>query len=411
MEIEQIKESLLNPEYDFLKSNKYLGNNILLLTLGGSYAYGTNVETSDIDIRGVAINPSKQIFGLEKDFEQIVETKTDTTIYSLNKMCKLLTSCNPNTIEILGCLPEHYLYTNEAGRLLLENKQNFLSTKAIDTFGGYANAQYNRLEHALLGNGQNNEKKLEMLLHSLECSLAAFNAKHKHTKSNICIRILNVEEYEEVIKHKYEDDKESINLVLADKLKNIALNTLLNDTEKASKIQSACDLYKNDMYELEEWYSIKMHDADEAIDERIVLDGDFTQYPVGDIQSLLRDFHKIKSEYGNINKRNTKKDVIHMAKHMMHLIRLFKMGTRLNQAMEIKTHWDGKDLEEMMAIRNGYFMESDGLRVKPEFYDLYHKVQNEYKYAVANTVLPKHPNIEALNEMLLSIYRMQYALR
>ena len=406
--MELIKQSLKSPEYSFLGENKYLGDSIILLAMGGSIAYGTNVETSDTDIRGVAINPSKQIFGLEKDFEQIVNTETDTTIYSLNKMCKLLTSCNPNTLEILGCIPEHYLYLNDAGRLLLDNKENFLSIKAIDTFGGYANQQYNRLEHALLGNGQNNEKKLEMLLHSLECSLAAFNAKHKHTKSNICIRILSVEEYEEVIKHKYEADKESINLVLADKLKNIVLNTLLNDTEKASKIQSACDLYKNDMYELEEWYLIKMHNADEAIDERIVLDGDFTQYPVGDIQSLLRDFHKIKSEYGNINKRNTKKDAIHMAKHMMHLIRLFKMGIKLNQSMVIQTHWDGKDLEEFMLIRSGWFMTNDGMKVKPEFYDLYHKVQNEYKYAVANTVLPEKPNIEAINEMLLTIYKIQY---
>ena len=35
--------------YDFLKQNKHLGDNIILLALGGSYAYGTNKEGSDIE--------------------------------------------------------------------------------------------------------------------------------------------------------------------------------------------------------------------------------------------------------------------------------------------------------------------------------------------------------------------------
>ena len=65
---QETKELLTSSDYDFLKGNKYLGDNIILLALGGSRAYGTNLPESDIDVRGVAINPSKQIFGLEGDF-------------------------------------------------------------------------------------------------------------------------------------------------------------------------------------------------------------------------------------------------------------------------------------------------------------------------------------------------------
>lgn len=410
MTMEEIKKSLHNSEYDFLRENKYLGNNIALLAMGGSIAYGTNLPTSDVDIRGVAINPSQQIFGLEKDFEQIVNVETDTTIYSLNKMCKLLTSCNPNTIEILGCIPEHYLYINDVGRLILDNKKNFLSIKAIDTFGGYANAQYNRLEHALLGNGQNNEKKLEMLMHSLTCALKAFNAKHQSTKSNIELKLLDDDEYREVLKVRLEKNKQEFTDKLSADLTKVNLDKSMSTEAKASKTQSLCDLYRNDMEELEYEYLNNLDHMYDAVGDRIVLTGNYNDYPLGDVQALLRDFHQIKSEYGNINKRNTKKDAIHMAKHMMHLVRLFKMGTKLNQSMTIQTHWDGKELEELMRIRNGYFMEDDGMRVKPEFYDLYHQVQNEYNYSVENTVLPEKPNIEALNEMLLQIYRMSYSL-
>ena len=39
---EQIKEKLKSDEYEFLRKDKNLGNNIIILTLGGSHAYGTN---------------------------------------------------------------------------------------------------------------------------------------------------------------------------------------------------------------------------------------------------------------------------------------------------------------------------------------------------------------------------------
>lgn len=56
MNIEQIKEKLKSEEYDFLRTDPHLRNNIILLGLGGSHAYGTNIETSDLDVRGCAIN-------------------------------------------------------------------------------------------------------------------------------------------------------------------------------------------------------------------------------------------------------------------------------------------------------------------------------------------------------------------
>lgn len=52
MEIKEIKSLLHNEQYDFLRNNENLGNNIVLLGLGGSHAYGTNNENSDVDIRG-----------------------------------------------------------------------------------------------------------------------------------------------------------------------------------------------------------------------------------------------------------------------------------------------------------------------------------------------------------------------
>lgn len=146
MNLEEIKETLIQSEYDFLKENVHLGENIILLGLGGSHAYGLDKETSDLDVRGIALNSKSEIL-LGQDFEQVVEMKTDTTVYSFNKMIQLLVSSNPNTIEMLGLKPEHYLYMNNIGKELLEHKKMFLSKICIHTFGGYAGAQLRRLSN------------------------------------------------------------------------------------------------------------------------------------------------------------------------------------------------------------------------------------------------------------------------
>ena len=140
MNLEQIETELNSTDYDFLRKNEYLGDNIILLGLGGSYAYGVEKPdgSSDVDIRGVSLN-SKQEILLGTDFEQVINDPTDTTIYSFNKMIKLLSEFNPNTCEILGLKPEHYLHLSPIGKELLDNKKMFLSKKAINKFGGYSN--------------------------------------------------------------------------------------------------------------------------------------------------------------------------------------------------------------------------------------------------------------------------------
>ena len=167
MTVDNIKRKLETEEYDFLRTNKNLGNNIILLTLGGSYAYGMEKPdgTSDVDVRGIALNSKSDIL-LGKDFEQIVEETTDTTVYSFNKMIQLLSNSNPNTIEELGCLPEHYFMLSDIGKELLKNRKMFLSKICVHTFGGYASNQLRRMENKatrLVGQKQNEEYILKSI--------------------------------------------------------------------------------------------------------------------------------------------------------------------------------------------------------------------------------------------------------
>lgn len=164
MKIDDIKKCVQSSEYDFLRKEP-LGDNIILLGLGGSHAYGTDNENSDIDIRGIALNSKREVL-LNTDFEQVVDVTTDTTVYSLNKMIELLTKLNPNTCELLGLEDWQYLHVHPIGQKLIDNSDMFLSKLCIHTFGGYANAQLRRLENKaarLVGQAENEKHILKSI--------------------------------------------------------------------------------------------------------------------------------------------------------------------------------------------------------------------------------------------------------
>jgi predicted nucleotidyltransferase len=198
------KEILKTPEYEFLKTNPHLGNNIILLGLGGSHAYGTNVPGSDVDIRGVALNSKEEILG-SANFEQVVNNETDTTIYSLRKIVSLLTSCNPNTIELLGLKPEHYLYLSSIGQELLNNRKLFLSKRAKYSFGGYAFAQLRRLDNKAARILEQAEKE-QHILNSITAASYAWPEKYECFKSGEGIKLyLDTSDQEDMDKEIFMD--------------------------------------------------------------------------------------------------------------------------------------------------------------------------------------------------------------
>lgn len=168
----ELKAIVQREEYDFLRTNKHLGSNILFLTLSGSHAYGTNVEGSDIDIRGVAGSP--EILGFNH-FEQAIDNRTDTVIYAVNKFVSLLAQGNPNIIELFGNDPELYVNMTPEGQMLLDNRELFLTRRIAYSYGGFANDQLRRLQMGLLRNGASPEAfKNKFEKRSLERSITGW---------------------------------------------------------------------------------------------------------------------------------------------------------------------------------------------------------------------------------------------
>ena len=183
------KKLMLTSEYEFLRNHPRLGDRIILMGLGGSYAYGTNNENSDIDFRGITLNLPSDLLGLT-EFEQYEDGGTDTVIYAFNKIVKLLLDCNPNTIELLGLDEDQYLIKTSLGRELLEQKGLFLSKRAAKSFGGYAGAQLRRLQNALARDSMAQEERERHIYNSVKNALEDFQRKnHMFDKGNIRIYI------------------------------------------------------------------------------------------------------------------------------------------------------------------------------------------------------------------------------
>lgn len=176
-------------EYDFLRENPRLGKRIILMGLGGSHAYGTNNENSDIDFRGIALNLPSDLLGLT-EFEQYEDEGTDTVIYSFNKIVKLLLECNPNTIELLGLDDNQYLIRTALGQELLDHKNLFLTKRAAKSFGGYASAQLRRLQNAIARDSMPQQEREQHIYNSVKNALEDFRRKNEmFEKGNIHIYI------------------------------------------------------------------------------------------------------------------------------------------------------------------------------------------------------------------------------
>lgn len=156
---------------DYL-SQTHIDRKPCLVVFGESYAYGTNVETSDIDIRGIVPRTTKEIL-TGYDHQVYEDGDTDTTFYTVDKFIDLASACNPNIIEMLGCEPDAYIYTSPIGEMLIDKKKIFLSQRCVDTFGGYAISQLRRLENLTVREVEQSRKE-EHILESIENASSKF---------------------------------------------------------------------------------------------------------------------------------------------------------------------------------------------------------------------------------------------
>ena len=334
--------NLMNsPQYDFLRTHERLGKRIILLGLGGSLAYGTSNENSDIDFRGITLNTPSDLLGLT-EFEQYEDRNTDTVVYSFKKIVKLLLECNPNTCEILGLDENQYLIKTSLGQEIIDNKDLFISKRAAKSFGGYASAQLRRLQNAIARDSMPQPEREKHILNSVYNALEDFNRRYNDNNADFNVQNGNIKLY----------------------------------IDKA---------------------------VSPAFETEIFVDANYTHFPLRDYEKMYTTMNNVIREYDKIGKRNKKKDDNHLNKHAMHLIRLFMMAIDILDKGVIKTHRTD-DLDLLLKIRNGGFQADDHTFTK-EFYDILSYYEGELERATRESQLPDNPDMSKVEAFVEHINR------
>jgi predicted nucleotidyltransferase len=107
-------------------------------TVAGSHAYGTAIDGSDEDRRGVFIATPGLLMGLDS-IEQVSDERSDQVYYELGRFVDLLLKNNPNALELLGMPGDCVRFRHPVFERL--EPSLFLSKLCEKTFGEYAMGQ------------------------------------------------------------------------------------------------------------------------------------------------------------------------------------------------------------------------------------------------------------------------------
>lgn len=112
----------------------------LLIVIRGSHAYGTNLETSDVDYAGVFIQSLDDILGFGYK-EQINDNNNDIVFYEIKRFLELIQSNNPNILELINTPEDCVVYKHPIFNDVLNHKSEFVTKVCAKSFAQYASQQ------------------------------------------------------------------------------------------------------------------------------------------------------------------------------------------------------------------------------------------------------------------------------
>jgi predicted nucleotidyltransferase len=336
-------------------------DNLLVKHRAGSHAYGTNIESSDEDYRGIfcadPINVRTPFFRVNEVEDSSEE---DTKIFELAHYMKLCLDCNPNIVETVWVDRSDILLTTPAYEMLREHRSQLLSSKIAFTTVGYALSQLKRIK----GHNKwiNNPQPEQPPLAKDFLSVIQWFGTDKNLKVNLDTYKNNFRlipyggEIYAVVSYK--------GAQLWDN--NGKLNTIYEPADEAdrSKLPSPLMIVK--------W------NRDE----------------------FKTRLEKHQQYWDWKNNRNEKRSVLeeefgYDTKHAMHLVRLLRMGVEALRDGEIVVR--RPDAQELLSIRNGAWKYEELVEYAEH---MNHEVTEVW---YKKTALPKKPNIHLAAQLLMDI--------
>ena len=355
-------------------------NLIIFEAISGSHAYGTNIPESDVDTRGIFMQPLED--ALKYGYvEQVSDETNDTTFYELGRFIHLLTQNNPNIVELLSVPKDCIIYRDPIFDMIESNKEKFLTKKVRWTFAGYAIDQIQKAR------GYNKKMNMEEA-----------DMKRK-TVLDFCYVIYDNGSmpFLQWVDH-------------ASYTTTWGLKHMTQENFGLAKIDHTRDMYALYFNNKPEWGISSGEKANDVMLTSIPKD----VYPVGYL-SFNKDgysSHCIKyKEYQTwLSERNPHRVKMNKAhgkqydsKNMMHCMRLLDMVVEMLDTCQINVRRPKAHIEYLMQIRRGEMEYEEILRIAEEKIATLDQKCSESK-------LPKEVDTEFALSLLLEMRKTKYKL-
>jgi predicted nucleotidyltransferase len=343
----------------------WVEKNTILKCLAGSKAYGTNIESSDTDIRGICIPPSSYVLGSAFKFEQMECKGDDTVVYGIQKFVRLATDANPNILEFL--FVDSHLFLDKYGEQLVAARDLFLSKKAKHTYSGYAVAQLKKIE---------SHRRWLLTPPSHEPTRAEFNLPE--------MRIAT------------EDQYGAINALIKEKLDGWEIDTEILDEADKIRFNEKFESVLTDI-------AVTKEMLPEMAAKAIGMDQNFIQLVVQEkkYRTKLIEWKQYQNwlETRNPTRAALEKKYGFDTKHGMHLVRLMRMCKEI--LAEGKLLVKRPDAEELLSIRNGAWTYA-------QLMEWAEKQKVELDQLYKTSTLRASPDVHAINALCQEIMKEFY---
>jgi predicted nucleotidyltransferase len=354
------KNDILNKTFSTLNNDLlWIKSHTMFLTIHGSIAYGLNTPESDVDVRGICTVPKEYLLGFNKNFNEYIKSDPDCTIFNIKKFFHLAAGGNPNCLELLFTEPEDHILVTDLGKILIDNKDYFLSKQLKERYIGYSKAQAHRI--------RNHRKWI----------LNPITKKPTRKEFGLSEKLL-------IDKNQFDIIKNAINK---------KLDSWNPDFEPFSESQKI--YLQNKVSDILAEINITYDDKWVAASRTLGLDENFIA-----ILKKEKEFENKLADYNNYcewkQNRNPKRAAyeekyLYDLKHATQLVRLLKLGKEILETGKLqvkRTH----DREELMAIKTGSMTYEQLI----EYAD---KIEEDVKIAYNNSKLPNQPNIKYLDNL------------